>query len=255
MSLTDQEFMRYNRHVMLDKVGEQGQIAFKQAKVLVVGMGGLGCPVSQYLVASGIGHLTIVDHDVVELSNLQRQILYSANDVGQSKALTAMQRLSTLNPLCNIRAINDSIFDIDFIKLLSDIDVVLDCTDSLKTRTFINEQCVKTKVALVSASAIQGAGQLVSFDFSKSDSPCYQCIFSAMAQPKLNCSTAGVFSPLLGVMGAMQAAHCLNMLLAESDKSLPDFTRHNRLYLFDAWGNTLNQFSVKKDPECSCCGV
>lgn len=250
MSLNDQEFMRYNRHVMLDKVGMDGQVAFKNARVLIVGMGGLGCPASQYLAASGIGQLTIIDNDVIETSNLQRQILYTASDVGHSKVETAKKRLNQINPLCNVTAINDSVFDIDLAQILNDIDIVLDCTDSLKTRTFINQQCVASKVKLVSASAIQGAGQLVSFDFTAPDSPCYQCIFSTMEPPKLNCSTAGVFSPLLGVMGSMQASQCLNILLSAADGQ---FNRHNKLYLYDAWGNQMNQFNVKKDAACECC--
>ena len=251
MSLNDQEFMRYNRHVMLDKVGMDGQVAFKNANVLIVGMGGLGCPASQYLAASGIGQLTIIDNDVIETSNLQRQILYTASDVGKSKVETAKQRLNQINPLCEVNAINDSVFDLDFAQLLNNIDVVLDCTDSLKTRTFINKHCVEAKVKLVSASAIQGAGQLVSFDFAQPDSPCYQCIFSTMEPPKLNCSTAGVFSPLLGVMGSMQASQCLNILLSAEHSN---FSRHNKLYLYDAWGNQMNQFNVRKDPSCDCCG-
>ena len=132
--LTDKEFLRYNRHVMVGKIGEAGQAQFKQAHIVIVGMGGLGCPAAQYLAAAGIGQLTLIDHDQIELSNLQRQVLYCDADIGQSKAQTAKSKLSMQNPLIQIDAVEDSVFDIDFYSFAEQADIVLDCTDNPKTR-------------------------------------------------------------------------------------------------------------------------
>ena len=245
--LKDKEFLRYNRHVMVERIGEAGQVRFKRARVIIIGMGGLGCPAAQYLTASGVGHLVLVDHDRIELSNLQRQVLYREQDIGKAKVEVAKQRLTALNTLVKIDAMEDSIFDIDLYQYLQDIDIVLDCTDSAKTRSFINQLCVETKTRLVSASAIQGQGQLISFDLTKADSPCYHCLFPNPKEQTLNCSTAGVFSPLLGVMGSMQAAEALRLILGETDNL-------NRLSLFDTWGMVWKKFKVPKDPNCDVCG-
>lgn len=246
MPLNDQEFLRYNRHIMVSQIGEKGQNKFKQAKILIVGMGGLGCPAAQYLVASGIGHITLIDHDTIELSNLQRQVLFNTEDINKPKVLVAKQKLSQLNPNCQISAIEDSIFNIDLELMLDDMDIVLDCTDNPKTRQFINQSCVKAGVQLVSASAIQGSGQLISFDFSIPASPCYQCLFSGVEESPLNCQTAGVFSPLLGVMGSLQATEALRLILGKSDNL-------NKLMLFDAFGMEVRKFTVNKDPNCPSC--
>lgn len=246
MPLSDKEFLRYNRHIMVSQIGEQGQNKFKQAKILIVGMGGLGCPAAQYLVASGAGKVTLVDHDIIELSNLQRQVLFNSDDIGKPKAQVAKHKLMRLNPNSEINAIEKSIFDVDLALLLDDMDIVLDCTDNPKTRRFINQACVDSGVKLVSASAIQGSGQLISFDFSIPSSPCYHCLFSDIEETQLNCQTAGVFSPLLGVMGSLQATETLRLLLGKSDNL-------NKLMLFDAFGMEVQKFSVNKDPNCDCC--
>ena len=247
MSLTAQEFIRYNRHIMVDKIGEKGQLKLKRSRVLIIGMGGLGCPSAQYLAASGIGSLTIIDNDIVELSNLQRQILYSDDDLGSVKVRSAKSSLQAINPHCQINTINESVFDVDLPVLLDEVDVVLDCTDNPKTRLFINQSCVDAGVFLVSASAIQGAGQLVSFDFSVPNSPCYQCIFPESAEEVMNCSTSGVLSPLLGVMGSLQATEAIRIILGMSNNL-------NKLTLFDAWSMETRSFKVVKSPTCSVCG-
>lgn len=247
MSLTAQEFIRYNRHIMVDKIGEKGQLKLKRSRVLIIGMGGLGCPSAQYLAASGIGSLTIVDNDVIELSNLQRQILYCDDDLGSTKVDSAKSSLQAINPHCQINVINKSVFDIDLPILLDEVDVVLDCTDNPKTRLFINQSCVDAGVFLVSASAIQGAGQLVAFDFSVPSSPCYQCIFPESAEQTMNCSTSGVLSPLLGVMGSLQATEAIRIILGISNNL-------NKLTLFDAWSMETRSFKVVKSPNCSVCG-
>lgn len=247
MSLTAQEFIRYNRHIMVDKIGKQGQLKLKQSRVLIIGMGGLGCPSAQYLSASGVGQLTLIDNDAVELSNLQRQILYRDSDVGINKVAAAKSTLEAINPHCKIQIMSESVFDIDLPQMLDNIDVVLDCTDNPKTRLFINQSCVDAGVYLVSASAIQGAGQLVAFDFSVPNSPCYQCIFPESAEETINCSTSGVLSPLLGVMGSLQATETIRIILGMSNNL-------NKLTLFDAWSMETRSFKIVKSPTCTVCG-
>lgn len=246
MSLTAQEFIRYNRHIMVEQIGEQGQLKLKRSRVAIIGMGGLGCPAAQYLVASGVGALTIIDNDEIELSNLQRQILYTSDDIGKAKVSAAKQALTAINPDCQIETINKSIFELDIDMLLDNVDLVLDCTDNPKTRLYINQSCVNAGVFLVSASAIQGAGQLVSFDFSLPNSPCYQCIFPEAAEQSLNCSTSGVLSPLLGIMGSFQATEAIRLLLGMSNNL-------NKLTLVDAWSMDTRSFKVVKAASCNVC--
>lgn len=245
--LNDQQFMRYNRHIMMEKIGEVGQAKIISSRVLVIGMGGLGCPAAQYLTASGVGVLTLVDHDRIEISNLQRQILYTTDDIGQHKVSVAQRKLQALNPLITIEAIDASIFDLDLAALIAQHDIILDCTDSPKTRLVINQECFRAKKKLVSASAIQGSGQLISFDFSDVDSPCYQCLFPPSVKTPNNCSTSGVLSPILGVLGSMQATECLRLLLG--DKS-----NINQLLLFDAWDMSQRKFKLAKSAQCQICG-
>ena len=245
-TLSDQEFLRYNRHVMVSQIGDKGQVALKNAKMVIIGMGGLGCPVAQYLTASGVGELTLIDHDVIEVSNLQRQILYSTPDVGKAKVQVAQHSLQSLNPLISIKTIQQSVFDIDIQHCIEDVDVVLDCTDSPETRHYINQACVQAKTKLVTASAIQGQGQLISFDFALPESPCYQCLFPEQGRQAVNCSSAGVLSPALGVMGSMQAVQAVNLILGKTESL-------NKLLVFDAWQLQFNSFKVNRDPNCSCC--
>ncbi|MDA9556569.1 HesA/MoeB/ThiF family protein [Vibrio sp.] len=245
--MEDKDFLRYQRHIMVEQIGEAGQQAFLNAKCVVIGMGGLGCPAAQYLVASGVGELVLIDHDVIELSNLQRQILYGVDDIGKAKVDVAKYHLLKNNPDCHIEAIQTSVFDCDLDMLLLDnVDMVLDCTDNPDTRRFINHHCVEAKVKLVSASAIQGAGQLVSFDFSQTDGPCYECIFPTTKGQVNNCATSGVLSPLLGVMGGLQATEVLRLLLGMNHHL-------GRLTLFDAWGMQTQQFTFKKSSHCTVC--
>ncbi|MDN3652958.1 molybdopterin-synthase adenylyltransferase MoeB [Thalassotalea ponticola] len=248
MSLSDREFIRFNRHIMVEQIGEQGQLSFKQARVVVVGMGGLGCPAAQYLATAGVGRLTIVDNDTIELSNLQRQILYSDFDIGESKVEVAMQQLESLNPHCHVKPICDSILNLDTASLFRSADVVVDCTDNAEARQYINRACVTSGVKLVSAAAIQGTGQLSSFDFSQPSSPCYQCLYPQLTNEQLNCANMGVIGPLLGVMGSLQALEVLRLLLGRNDNI-------GKLLLFDGLDMQFQQFSVIKRADCPVCGA
>ncbi len=246
--LSEKEQLRYSRHLLLDKIGAKGQESLKQAKVLIVGMGGLGCPAAQYLAASGIGHLVLLDHDHIELSNLQRQVIYKTNHIKRQKVDVAQLQLNASNPEIKITALNKSVLELDLTSLLADIDVVLDCTDNIDTRYSINAACVQVKVPLVTAAATAGNGQLMVFDFKQADSPCYQCMFPNLKEQEsgLNCSNAGVISPLLGVMGSMQALETIKLIVGlEQDKC--------KLTLFDAWTSSFNQINLKRSKNCPSC--
>lgn len=241
--LSDSEFLRYNRHIMVNDIGEIGQLAFKQAKVLIVGLGGLGCPVSQYLVASGVGKVVLVDHDKVERSNLQRQVLFTEQDIGQAKVTAAKERLTNLNPEITISSYRQDITEFGDPQWWRQFDLILDCTDNRSSRYFINQQCLNNKRVLISGSAIQHRGQLVSFDFSQPESACYQCLFPDSDQAPANCQTAGVVSPLLGVIGSMQASIALACLLNKPVK-------HGELITFDCFNLGSQRFKISKDPDC-----
>ncbi|XQW85212.1 HesA/MoeB/ThiF family protein [Thalassotalea piscium] len=246
MSLTDQEFLRYSRHVMLDQIGESGQLMIKKAHILIVGLGGLGCAASQYLAAAGVGQLTLIDHDKIESSNLQRQILFNQDDIDLPKVAVAKEKLALINAQLSITSYYQSVFNVPLADLLASVDVVLDCTDSLNTRHYLNQACVYAKRKLVSAAAIQGQGQLISFDFTKQNSPCYQCLVPDQEEAVVNCSQLGVLSPLLGVMGSLQATQAIKLILNQECEL-------NELLIYDAWKMTFKHFKVTLDPLCPCC--
>ena len=243
-SLSHQQFMRYSRHLLMDDIGEAGQQKLINARVLIVGLGGLGCPVALYLAAAGVGQLTLCDPDVVELSNLQRQILYTEADCGESKVSCAKRELTALNPGLQITIYAAAV---SAELLLSNYDIVVDCTDNLAARQFINQYCFQQKNAFVSASALGWEGQLVAFDFGHNSSLCLNCIIAKdSSEPLLNCSNSGVVGPVLGAMGSLQATTVIRMLLGF-------FQQHGEMQRYDGKsGRWLNlRTSVKLD--CEIC--
>jgi molybdopterin/thiamine biosynthesis adenylyltransferase len=211
--LTDLEFIRYSRQLMLPGFGEAAQLKLKQSKVLLIGCGGLGHAASQYLVSSGIGQLTLVDGDKVELSNLQRQLLFRDSDKGFNKAKIAARQLKQLNPYVQIGA-DDQYFSADNADaLLAKADWVLDCTDNFKSRKLINQLCQQHQISLLSAAAIAQQGQLMLWPFAHNQSPCYSCLFPELTDQSGNCSSIGVLAPLLGVIGAMQAMLLIQQII------------------------------------------
>jgi molybdopterin/thiamine biosynthesis adenylyltransferase len=211
--LTDLEFIRYSRQLMLPGFGEAAQLKLKQSKVLLIGCGGLGHAASQYLVSSGIGQLTLVDGDKVELSNLQRQLLFRDSDKGFNKAKIAARQLKQLNPYVQITAV-DQYFSADNADaLLAKADWVLDCTDNFKSRKLINQLCQQHQISLLSAAAIAQQGQLMLWPFAHNQSPCYSCLFPELTDQSGNCSSLGVLAPLLGIIGAMQAMLLIQQII------------------------------------------
>ena len=228
-------------------MGVEGQERLRAAHALVIGAGGLGCPASLYLAASGIGRLTIADSDKVDLTNLQRQILYRTDDVGAVKVQAAQAALKAINPDVEVVTLHERVKD--FSELVKKADVVLDCSDNFATRHALNRACVIARKPLVTGAAIRFDAQLMVFDLRKPDSACYSCVFPEDAEvEEVQCSTMGVFAPLTGAIGAMQAMEAVK-LAAGVGTSLS-----GRLQVFDAKGAEWRTVKVAKDPACAVCG-
>ncbi|NMM42599.1 HesA/MoeB/ThiF family protein [Pseudoalteromonas arctica] len=248
VELSGKEQLRYSRHLMLKEVGLEGQLKLKAAHIVVVGAGGLGSPALLYLAAAGVGVLTLLDNDKVELSNLQRQVLYKVNHLGQDKVSAARKVLGSLNNQIKINAISAKLTADNAQQIFSGATLVLDCSDNFNTRYVVNRQCLALGIPLVSGAAIASEGQLMCFDFRQSQSPCYGCLFGEQPQQQtLNCSNAGVLSPLLGVIGSMQALLAVNIVLGHHQGS--QFIR------FDGLSLAQQQFQLTKAPACSECAV
>jgi adenylyltransferase/sulfurtransferase len=218
--------------------------------VLVVGAGGLGCPASLYLAASGIGKLTLADPDQVDLTNLQRQILYRTDSIGAPKVDAARATLNALNPEVNVVPLKKKLQGQDFPALVADADVVLDCSDNFATRHALNRACVAAKKPLVSGAAIRFDAQVAVFDLARPDAPCYACLFPEDgAIEEVQCSTMGVFAPLTGMVGALQAAEAAKLIARAGD------TLNGKLLLMDALRAEWRTVRVKKDPACSVCSA
>ncbi|MBU1621219.1 MAG: HesA/MoeB/ThiF family protein [Gammaproteobacteria bacterium] len=240
--LNDLEFIRYSRQLMLPDFGEAAQLKLKQSKVLLVGCGGLGHAASQYLVSSGIGQLTLVDGDKVELSNLQRQILFRDSDRGFNKAKMAKRQLKQLNPYVQLSAVEQHFSANNANELLANIDWVLDCTDNFQSRKLINQLCQQHQVSLISAAAIAQQGQLMLWPFAQNRSPCYQCLFPDLTDQSGNCSNLGVVAPLPGIIGAMQAMLLIQQIIQPDTQA--------KFWQFEGMGFRLMGYDLSVDAYC-----
>ena len=248
MPLNDAQLLRYSRHVLLPQVGIEGQERIANARVLVVGAGGLGCPVALYLGASGVGHLTIADGDVVDLTNLQRQIGHTDNRIGHNKAGSLAQSVRALNPEIEVIAIESRLEGDALQKAVAQADLVVDASDNFATRHAINRACFSAGKTLVSGSALGFSGQLAVFEPKLSSSPCYHCLFPESSdEAPLSCAEAGVFSPLVGVIGAAQALEALKCL-AQVGLSLV-----GKLLLWDGLTAEVRVLKVPRDLVCPVC--
>ncbi|MDP7593082.1 MAG: HesA/MoeB/ThiF family protein [Litorilituus sp.] len=246
--LTTQEQLKYSRQTMMKKIGAQGQLALRNAKVLIVGVGGLGNPVSLYLAAAGVGSLYLADGDIIELSNLPRQIQFSEADISQNKADTAADKLSEQFPDCNIEAIDEMLDEELCDYYLPQVDLVLDCSDNIKTRYLINQSCINHKTPLVIGAATGFDGQQLLVDPRNAQSACYHCLFPASEKaPENNCQTIGILGPVLAIIGGMQALQAIK-LLTGNDSQI------NQLNLYDGISNQWQQFKMKKQESCYVCG-
>lgn len=247
--MNDQQLLRYGRHILLNEIGIEGQQRLLDAHVLIVGLGGLGSPAALYLAASGVGQLTLCDHDTVDFSNLQRQIVHRTATVGLSKVTSAQATLREINPEVECIALQLRADAEQLHELVGRADVVLDCSDNFATRYAVNRACLAQRKPLVSGAAIQFDGQVSVFDFRNQDAPCYNCLFPEdSVAAELRCATTGVFAPLTGIIGTLQAAETLKLLVG-IERGLS-----GKLLSLNALDMNIMRSTLSKDPACSACG-
>jgi molybdopterin/thiamine biosynthesis adenylyltransferase len=247
--VNDDQLLRYSRHILLDEVGIEGQQRLVDSHVLVVGAGGLGSPVAMYLAASGVGHITIADHDAVDLTNLQRQIAHTTARVGYPKVESASQAMLALNPEVRVTALAHKLDAVQLNALAPTVQVVVDCCDNFETRQAVNAACVKHKVPLVSGAAIRMDGQLAVYDTRDDKSPCYACIFPPDHAPEeVLCSTMGVLAPLVGVIGTMQAMETVKLITGMGSRLT------GRLQMLDGRGMEWHEVRLQRNAACPVCG-
>jgi molybdopterin-synthase adenylyltransferase len=247
--MNDEQLLRYSRHILLNELGVEGQERLLAAHALVIGAGGLGSPVALYLASAGVGRITLVDHDVVDATNLQRQIAHSLDRLGQTKVASARSAMQALNPDVRIEAVcqraDASLLD----ALVPTADVVLDCTDNFATRHAINRACVRHTVPLVSGAAIRFDGQLSVYDPRQPSSPCYACVFpDTEGLEETRCATMGVFAPLVGIIGTLQAAEALKLLVGMGSRLV------GQLLMLDGHAMAFHEVRLGRHGACPVCG-
>ena len=252
--MNDSQLLRYSRHILLPQISYEGQDKLVNSHALIVGAGGLGSPVALYLAASGLGTLTICDFDVVDLTNLQRQIIHTTQSVGINKAVSAQQTIYEINPETVVQTIQKKSTEDEFSALISEADVVIDCSDNFATRYTLNRLCVQLNKPLVSGAAIGFEGQITVYDMRHANSPCYHCLFpdtsaSTGEDNEMRCATNGVFAPLVGMIGTTQASEALKLLMGIGE------SLQGRLLLLDALAMEWRTIKLGKDPACTVCGV
>lgn len=245
--MNDELLLRYSRQILLPDVDIQGQTILNQARVLVLGAGGLGAPVLLYLAAAGVGHITVVDPDTVDLSNLQRQVIHSTVNITQAKVESAKQSMLAINPHIQVQALQTRLDEQQLLTQVAAHDVVVDCTDNFPTRFAINQACFTAKKPLVSGAVIRMEGQISTFDFRQAGA-CYRCLYNEEGGVEDTCSTNGILAPVAGIIGSMQATEALKVLL-----NLP--TLHGRLLLLDAKYMQWRELRLRADTNCPVCGA
>jgi adenylyltransferase/sulfurtransferase len=245
--MNDDQLLRYSRHILLPQVDIKGQQKLLDAHVMLVGLGGLGSPVAMYLAAAGVGKLTLVDDDQVELSNLQRQIVHSESDIGRDKVDSAAERLLALNPQVQITRIKQRLDKAGLIKATQQVDVLVDCSDNFATRFQLNEVSKQQKLPLVSGAAIRFEGQVTVYDPRQPDMPCYRCLYEDKGELEQTCSESGILSPILSMIGGVQAVETCKLIMGIGESLA------GRLLILDALTMSWRQINMKQDPDCPVC--
>ena len=240
------DLLRYSRQIMLPSIGIEGQEKLLNSHVLIIGLGGLGSPVAMYLSAAGVGRMTLVDFDKVDLSNLQRQIAHTTESIGTAKVESARTSAQQINPGCQVETIDQLLDETELKALVKQVDLVLDCTDNFNTRFAINDACVATRTPLVSGAAIRMEGQ-VSVFLNDGTGPCYRCLYKDEGELDMRCSENGVLAPVVGIIGSIQATEAIKVLTGIGE------TLHGRLLLLDAQHMEWRSLKLKKDPACPVC--
>ena len=247
--MNDEQLLRYSRHILLDEIGIEGQEKLLSSRVLVIGAGGLGSPVALYLGSAGVGRMTIVDHDHVDATNLQRQIAHTLARVGAFKADSVVQAVAAINPDVQVIPVACKADDVLLDRLVRDADLVLDCTDNFAIRHAINRACVNHRKPLVSGAAIRFDGQVAVYDSGSEASPCYACIFPETGQlEETQCATMGVFAPLVGIIGSVQAAEALKLMCGIGQALT------GRLLMLDGRSMEWHEMKISRNPACPVCG-
>ena len=247
--MNDEQLLRYSRHLLLDEIGIEGQQRLLDAHAVVIGAGGLGSPVGLYLGTAGVGRITLVDHDTVALTNLQRQIAHNLSRVGLPKAESARQSINAINPDVQVRALARRADEALLDELVPQAQVVLDCSDNFATRQAVNAACVRHRVPLVSGAAIGFDGQVSVYDTRHPSGPCYACLFPPEhAFEEVACATMGVFAPLVGIIGSVQAAEALKLLIGTGT------SLSGRLLMLDARSMQWDELRLARQPACTVCG-
>ncbi len=248
VTLSKEEVMRYSRHLIMPEVGMEGQLKIKQAKVLCIGTGGLGAPLGLYLAAAGVGRIGLVDFDVVDTTNLQRQVLFGTSDVGRPKTEAAAERLRNLNPDIRIDTFETQLTSANALELFKDYDIIVDGTDNFPTRYLVNDACVLTGKPNVYGSIFRFEGQITVFGYP--GGPCYRCLYPEPPPPGLvpSCAEGGVLGVLPGIVGTIQAAETLKLIIGKGEPLI------GRLLLFDALAMKFRELKLRKNPECPVCG-
>jgi len=245
--MDDKQLLRYSRQIMLPRVDVAGQERLLTARALIIGAGGLGSPAAMYLAAAGVGHIVIADHDVVELSNLQRQLLHRTADIGRHKAASALDTLGAINPDVSVTPIAQRLQGEQLDNEVRQTDIVLDCSDNFATRFAVNAACVTHGTPLVSGAAVRMEGQVAVYLPAHSDSPCYACLYKEGEDADQTCSENGVLSPIVGIIGSLQALEAIKVILGLGD------TLCGRLVVFDGLTHEWRTLKVPRDPACPVC--
>ncbi len=249
IDITDQQLMRYSRQIMLPEIDVAGQERLLGARVLIVGMGGLGSPAALYLASAGIGELLIADHDRVDLSNLQRQIIHRQRSIGQPKVLSAQETLAEINPDVRVTTLDHKLEGDELRAIITSADVVLDATDNFFARYAINDACWASRTPLVSGAAIRWEGQVAVFDPRDPDSPCYRCLYAVGDDEALNCSENGVVGMLVGIIGTCQAMEAVKIITGVGEVLV------GKVLYFDAKRMEWRKLKLTKDPSCPTCSA
>jgi len=248
--MNDQELLRYSRHILLEEVGVDGQEKIRRAKILIIGAGGLGSPAALFLAAAGVGQITLCDGDQVDLTNLQRQLLHDTGSIGLDKVVSGQKRLALANPEVKVVPVARRVEGAELAALVGEHDLVLDCSDNFATRHGVNRACVAHRRPLVSGAAIRFDGQVTVFDPRRADSPCYQCLFGeGQDLEETRCATMGVFAPLVGLVGSIQAGEALKLVTGAGSPLV------GRLLLIDGRNTAFREIRLASDPACAVCGT
>lgn len=247
VELSDAEMLRYNRQIILRQFDFDGQEALKASSMLILGAGGLGCASTQYLAAAGVGKLTFIDDDKVEVSNLQRQVLHSDATVGMLKVDSAKQALQTINPNTQVDTLARRLDDSELLPLITQHTLVLDCSDNVETRNQLNRLCHQSRTPLISGAAIRMEGQICVYTY-QDDEPCYQCLSALFGQQTLSCVEAGIMSPVVGIVGAVQAMEAIKVVAGMGQPL------SGKILMLDAMTMSWREMKLSKQPSCPVCG-